>query len=79
MGLMVEKFGHILRKIRISKQLSQHELAVRLDISRSHVGRLETGEKLPSLAMLFRIAAALGVQASSIIAEMEGRKAEDKP
>ena len=68
---MDEKFGKILRRVRSAKGLSQEDLAVRLEISRSHIGRLETGEKQPSLKMLFRIADALEVPASALIAEME--------
>lgn len=68
---MEEKFGPILRKLRNDKGLSQHDLAAKLEISRSHIGRLETGEKQPSLAMLFRLAAALDVPAATIIAAME--------
>jgi len=68
---MDEKFGKILRRLRNAKGWSQEDLAVRLEISRSHIGRLETGEKQPSLNMLFRLANALEVPASAIIAEME--------
>jgi len=68
---MDEKFGRILRRLRNAKGWSQEDLAVRLEISRSHIGRLETGEKQPSLNMLFRLADALEVQPSVIIAEME--------
>jgi transcriptional regulator with XRE-family HTH domain len=75
---MEEKFGDILRQIRNAKGLSQEDLAGNLDISRSHIGRLETGEKQPSLKMLFRLAEALEVPASVIIAEMEkGRQGND--
>lgn len=68
---MNEKFGKILRQLRNARDWSQEDLAVRLEISRSHIGRLETGEKQPSLKMLFRLADALEVPASAIIAEME--------
>lgn len=71
---MKVKFGWIVKKIRISKGMSQHDLAVILEISRSHIGRLENGEKQPSLNMIFKIAEALGVTASSIIAAMEGQE-----
>jgi len=68
---MEKKFGNILRQLRNAKGWPQEELAMRLEISRSHIGRLETGEKQPSLKMLFRLADALEVPASAIIAEME--------
>ena len=68
---MEEKFGKILRRLRNAKGWSQVDLAVRLEVARSHIGRLETGEKQPSLKMLFRLAEALEIPASAIIAEME--------
>jgi len=68
---MEENFGKILRRLRNAKGWSQEDLAARLEISRSHIGRLETGEKQPSLNMLFRLADALEVPATVIIAEME--------
>ena len=68
---MKGNFGQALRILRNSKGLSQLDLATSLGISRSHIGRLETGEKQPSLDMVFRIAEALDVSASSIIAAME--------
>jgi transcriptional regulator with XRE-family HTH domain len=77
---MEKKFGDALRQLRNSKGLSQEDLAVCLDISRSHIGRLETGEKQPSLKMLFRLADALEVPASAIVAEMEkGRQGNCPP
>jgi len=68
---MEKIFGNVLRQLRNSKDLSQEDLAACLDISRSHIGRLESGEKQPSLKMLFRLADALEVPASAIISEME--------
>ena len=68
---MKVSFGPTLRKFRNARGLSQHELAAMLGISRSHIGRLENGEKQPSLAMLFRLASALEVPASAMIAAME--------
>ena len=68
---MEEKFGKVLRQLRHTKGWSQEDLALRLEISRSHIGRLETGEKQPSLKILFRLADALEIPASAIILEME--------
>jgi transcriptional regulator with XRE-family HTH domain len=68
---MEENFGSVLRQVRNAKGLSQEDLALRLNIARSHIGRLETGEKNPGLKMLFRLADALEIPASAIISEME--------
>lgn len=61
----------MLRRIRTEKHLSQDEVAARVGVSRSHIGRFETGEKIPNLNMLFRLAVALEIQASDIILEAE--------
>lgn len=48
-------------KVRIEKGMSIRELAVRADISKSHVQRIEAGETRPTLEVMCRIAAALDV------------------
>jgi transcriptional regulator with XRE-family HTH domain len=64
-------FGPIMRRFRHLKDLTQDEVAARLEIAPSYVSRLESEIKKPSLEMLFRLADALEVPASAIILEME--------
>ena len=64
-------FGPILRRLRKEVGISQEELGARVDVSRSHIGRFETGEKVPNLNMLFRLAEALNVEAWTVLKEME--------
>ena len=65
-------FGLILRRLRFEKGLSQEALAERAGMSsHAHLSRLESGHKQPTVEMLFRLAEALEVPASAIIAEME--------
>jgi putative transcriptional regulator len=45
-----------LKDLRESKGLSQAELARRLDVSRFHINKIESGKVKPSLALLERIA-----------------------
>lgn len=71
MSQKMPPFGPILRKFRQDKNLSQEELAARLDISPSYVSRLESGFKTPSLRMVFRLSEALGVKAHEIVRAME--------
>ena len=52
-------FGEKLRQVRISRGITQEELADRADIARTMVGRYETTEQLPALDTLVRIADAL--------------------
>ena len=68
-------FGLALRILRISKGLSQEELAARLGMnSNTHISRLESGAQTPNLDMVFRLAEALEVKASQIITMMEEQK-----
>ena len=69
------EFGPVLRRLRFEKGLSQEALAERTGMaSHSHLCRLESGRKQPTLEMLFRLADALEVPASAIVAEMEERR-----
>ena len=66
------EFGPVLRRLRFAKGLSQEALAERAGmVSHAHLCRLESGRKQPTVEMLFRLADALEVPASSIIEEME--------
>lgn len=68
-------FGPVLRRLRFEKGLSQEELAERMDMaSHSHISRLESGRKQPTLEMLFRIADALETEAWEIVKAMQGER-----
>lgn len=43
------------------------------EIGRSHMGKIERGEHMPNLALILRIANALGCPASEVIAETESK------
>ena len=65
-------FGSVLRRLRFERNVSQEALAERMGMaSHAHLSRLESGQKQPSVAMLFRLADALEIPASAIILEME--------
>lgn len=67
-------FGPVMRRFRHLKDLSQDEVAARLEIAPSYVSRLESGIKKPSVEMLFRIAEALEARPSEMIAAMEDER-----
>jgi transcriptional regulator with XRE-family HTH domain len=50
-----------IRQFRQQKKLTQAELARRLGVDRSTINKIENGKIRPSLALLERIAAELGV------------------
>ena len=56
-----------LKMIRVFHDLTQAELAEKLDVSKSHVSGIEGGRKTPTLDLLQRYAAVFDVPLSSIM------------
>jgi len=54
--------GDRLRSIREAKQLSERDIEMRTGLSRSYVLRVETGNTIPSIETIEKLAAALGVE-----------------
>jgi len=65
--------GVARRKARLSVKLTQEKLAFKADISRNYVSLLELNQKSPTVDVLLRIARALGIQASALIATIEDK------
>ena len=63
----LRKIGAKIRKLRVTKGLSQGQVAERAKISREHVNRLEAGRYDPSVGTLTRIAKALGVPVTELL------------
>jgi len=63
----VLKFGKKLREIRLTKKLSQGDVAEVLGVHRSYISGLERGVRNPSLVTVQKIARALGVSADKLI------------
>lgn len=64
--------GVNIRKIRYSKKLSQEELAFEAEMDRPHLSAIENGHKNPTIELLDRIAAALGVKITALFAGYKG-------
>ena len=60
------QFGHKVRDIRISRQMTQEELADRVGTFRTYLSRIETGVANPTLTMIHALAEALGVPVTSL-------------
>ena len=60
------KIGQRLREIRISKFMTQVELAEAAGIHQDQVGRIERDEVEPRLSTIRKLAAALGVPPSEL-------------
>jgi transcriptional regulator with XRE-family HTH domain len=61
------KVGRHIQKLRKEKGLTQEELADKLHISLSYVGKIETGLRKPNMKMLYKIAEKLDVKVSELI------------
>ncbi|ATN36782.1 transcriptional regulator (plasmid) [Rhizobium sp. ACO-34A] len=66
-------FGAAVLSMRVERRISQELLANMAEIGRSHIGKIERGEHMPNLALILRIANALGCSAAELIAETESR------
>ena len=60
--LPAQAFGAVIRSRRQEMGISQEELASAAQVERSHMGKIERGTHSPSLALIFRLAAALSVR-----------------
>jgi transcriptional regulator with XRE-family HTH domain len=61
------KFGAIIRKIRLSRGMSQESLAEQAEIHRNYVGKIERGEQNVSLRNILKLAAALRVKPGRLL------------
>lgn len=63
------KVGEAIRARRIASGLSQEALADSADIDRSHMGKIERGERNVTLMLVERIAGALNVSIADLMAD----------
>lgn len=61
-GILQQRLGRNLRRLRMQRQLSQEAFAELLDVHRTYIGGLERGERNPSLRVVERLAEELDVE-----------------
>jgi transcriptional regulator with XRE-family HTH domain len=61
------KLARNIQHVRKAKQITQEELAERLNVSQSWLARIETGREVPNLKRLQQIARALDVKVKELI------------
>lgn len=64
-------FGRVVKQLRDTRRLSQEALAERADLNRTYLGEVERGVAIPSLATIAKIATALNLPTSDLIARSE--------
>lgn len=68
---VLQAFGEALREQRKKKGITQEALALSAAVDRSFVSQIERGLFQPSLSTLFKLAEAMDVRASALIARTE--------
>jgi transcriptional regulator with XRE-family HTH domain len=69
--LAASAFGEVIRAERVRQGIAQDQFALLANVDRSYYGKLERGERQPSLALILRIAGGLGVTAGDLIGRVE--------
>ncbi len=64
-------FGKVLRQLRQDKGLSQEQLGFDAELRRTYISILELGQQQPSLTSIIKLAKALNISASQLIALVE--------
>lgn len=70
---LAQAFGTAVRALRTERGIAQEMLANLAGIERSHLGKVERGEHMPTLAIIFKIAKALGCGTAVLMNETENR------
>ncbi|MBZ8141307.1 transcriptional regulator [Rubrivivax gelatinosus] len=63
--------GVVLRELRLQRGIAQDAFALLAGVDRSYYGKLERGERQPSLAVLLKCASAFGQPAATLVAAIE--------
>ena len=73
---LANAIGRTVREMRLVRRISQEGLAALADIERSHMGKIERGEHMPSLAAIWKLSKALEVSPSALVAAFEEKLRE---
>lgn len=63
--------GQVIRQVRESKEFSQDGFALQAGVDRSYYGKLERGQRQPTVGLLLRIARALDVPGWELLGQAE--------
>ena len=65
--LFLRNIGNNIRVASKAKNLSQEELAFKINSARNFIGCIERGEKAPTVYVLYKIAAVLNVPIDNLL------------
>ena len=63
-----------VREIRASRNLSQRQLAGRMNVPRTYISKIETGKAMPTLSSMERLANALEVDICALLRDARSRR-----
>jgi len=66
-------FGEVLRELRRARGMSQEALAEACGCDRTYPSLLERGLRTPTITLMFRLADAIGVAPSEVVARVYAR------
>ena len=62
-----KKLGENIRRIRLTKDMTQGDLCRKLEVDRAYMSNIESGKKNPTLSTIERIAKALNVSIEDLM------------
>lgn len=68
---LTEKLGETIRRLRLSKHVSQENFANLCGLHRTYIGAIERGEKNITVITAKRISTALGLTLTQLFEELE--------
>jgi len=69
--IVAKACGVVLRELRLQQGVAQDAFALLAGIDRSYYGKLERGERQPSLSILLKCASAFSQPAGTVVAAIE--------
>ena len=75
---LAQAFGAAVRALRTERGTAQEMLANLAGIERSHLSKIERGEHMPTLAIIFKIAEALECSTAVLMTQTETQLTEGK-
>lgn len=67
--VVAQAFGAAVRAARLEAGVAQEDLAHKAGVERSHMGKIERGEHMPTLGLVLKVARALGIDAEDLVRE----------
>ena len=64
-------FGAALRRLRLGAGMTQEQLGLESGVQRNFISLIELGQNQPTIGTIVKLARALGMKASELVAEAE--------